>query len=73
MICAILALILGILSLVGPVPIVLPVIGLALGANTIIKESKKANKIKYLIWMSGIAIVANGFVATMFVANGFLK
>ncbi len=73
MICAILALIFGVLSLLVPVPVVLPIIGLGLGANAAIKESRKPNKAKHLLWMSGIAIVANGFVAVMFVAKAFLK
>ena len=73
MICTILSLIFGTLSLLAPVPVVLPVLGLGLGANAAIKESRKPNKAKYLFWMSGIAIAANGFVAIMFVSKAFLK
>jgi hypothetical protein len=73
MISTILSLIFGALSLLGPVPVVLPIIGLGLGANAAIKESRKPNKAKYLLWMSGIAIVVNAFVATMFVVKTFVK
>lgn len=73
MICTILSLIFGVFSLLIPVPVVLPVVGLGLGANAVIKETRKPNKVKYLLWMSGIAIVVNGFVAVMFVAKAFSR
>jgi 1,4-dihydroxy-2-naphthoate octaprenyltransferase len=74
MICAIIALVFGGLSLILPaVPVVLPVIGLALAFNAILKERKKENKQKAVPIMAAIALAANGFVTTMFVLHAFVK
>jgi hypothetical protein len=73
MVSAIVSLILAVLSLVAVVPVVLPVIGLALGANSIIKEKRKDQRNKAILIIASIAIIANGFVALMFVLGGHLK
>jgi hypothetical protein len=72
MISAILSLILGAMSLAGAVPIALPVIGLALGANAVIKERRKDDRSKAVLIMAPIAIIANGFVTLMFVLSALL-
>ncbi|MHC4482657.1 MAG: hypothetical protein ACYSW4_03830 [Planctomycetota bacterium] len=72
MISAVLSLILGTLSLAGVVPIALPVIGLALGANAVIKEGRKDDRRKAVLVMAPIAIIANGFVTLMFVLGALL-
>ena len=41
MISAVLSVILGLIGLLASAPIVLPILGLALGANAILKERKK--------------------------------
>lgn len=73
MVSAIIALILGVMSLVSAVPVVFPVFGLALGANAILKEKKKAEKKKAVMVLAIISLVINGFIALIFVLNGFLK
>jgi hypothetical protein len=72
MISAVLSLILGTLSLAGVVPIALPVIGLALGGNAVIKEGRKDDRRKAVLVMAPIAIIANGFVTLMFVLGALL-
>jgi hypothetical protein len=73
MVSAVLSLIFGTLSLLGTVPVVLPVIGLALGANAILKEREKTDKKKIVVIMATLAIAFNGFVTVMFVLGRFLK
>ncbi len=73
MVSAVLSLILGTLSLVAVVPVVLPLIGLAVGANALIKERKKDDRRNAVMIIAPIAILANGFVSVMFVLNGFLR
>jgi hypothetical protein len=72
MISAVLSLILGAMSLAGGVPIALPIIGLALGANAVIKERRKDDRRKAVLIMAPIAIIANGFVTLVFVLGGLL-
>jgi len=72
MISAVISLVLGTLSLLGPVPIVLPIIGLALGANAIIKERKKDDRKRVVMVMGPIAIAVNGFVTLMFITGSLL-
>jgi ABC-type dipeptide/oligopeptide/nickel transport system permease component len=73
MISAIISVVLGVLSLVAAVPKVLPIIGLALGINALIKENKKYDKKKGIVIASVIGIVSNGFVTVMFLIGAFLK
>jgi hypothetical protein len=72
MVSAVISLVLGVLSLIGVVPVVLPIIGVALGANALIREKKKGQKRKAVMIIAPIAIAANGFVAVMFVLGGLL-
>jgi hypothetical protein len=72
MISAVLSLILGAMSLAGGVPIALPIIGLALGANAVIKERRKDDRRKAVLIMAPIAIIANGFVTLVFVLGTLL-
>jgi hypothetical protein len=73
MVSAIISLALGILCLLGSVPVVFPVIGLALGANSFLKEKKKANKKKSVIILAIIGLVINGIITLLFVLEGFRK
>jgi hypothetical protein len=73
MISAIISVLFGVLSLAATVPKVLPVIGLALGVNALMKENKKDEKKKGVLIASVIGITANGFVALMFLLGAFLK
>jgi hypothetical protein len=70
---AIVSLILAVLSLVAVVPVVLPIIGLALGANAVIREKRKNQRNKAILVIAPIAIIANGFVTLMFVLGGLLQ
>jgi len=72
MISAVLSLILGALSLAGAVPVAMPVIGLALGANAVIKERRKDDRRKTVLIMAPIAIIENGFVTLMLVLGALL-
>ena len=65
MVGAIIALAIGVLSFVGRVPIVLPVIGLAVAANAIVRETKKEQKQKSVIVVASIAAALGGFVTFM--------
>ena len=69
MLSAILSVILGILSLITTIPIVVPVIGLALGANAVIKERKKEDKNKAVIGLAIVGLLFNGIVTFIFVIN----
>lgn len=73
MVSVVISLILAVFSLVAAVPVVLPVVGLALGANAVIKEKRKDQKNKAILVIALIAIIVNGFVALMFILGGFLK
>jgi hypothetical protein len=73
MVSVILSLILAVLSFVTAVPAAMPVIGLALGANAVIKEKRKDKKNKAIFVIAPIAIIANGFVSLLFILGGFLK
>jgi len=73
MVSAIVSLILAVLSLVAVVPVVLPIIGLALGANAVIREKRKDQKNKAILVIAPIAIIANGFVTLMFILGGLLQ
>ena len=73
MVSAIVSLILAVLSLVAVVPVVLPIIGLALGANAVIREKRKDQRNKAILVIAPIAIITNGFVTLMFVLGGLLQ
>jgi hypothetical protein len=73
MISAVMSLVLGVFSLVGPVPVVLPVIGLALGIIALIKERKKEHKKKAVMFVAPVGLAANSFVAVMFILGGMLR
>ncbi len=73
MVSAIISLVIGGLSLAGAVPIVLPVIGLALGATSLVREAKKEVRKKAVKVLAIIGIVVNGFVTLMFLLGGFLR
>jgi hypothetical protein len=74
---AVLALMLGGLSIAlglsVPIPIFLPIIGLALGFNAILKERKKEQRQTAVVVLAILALVTNGFVSTMFVLGNFVK
>ena len=73
MISTVMSLVLGVFSLVGPVPLVLPIIGLALGINALLKERKKEHKKKAVMFIAPIGLAANGFVTVMFMLGGMLR
>lgn len=61
---------LGMLSLTGvviPIPMALPVFGLALGVNGLIKENRRTEKRRHVIVMSGIGIMINIVPAILFI------
>jgi hypothetical protein len=64
-----LSLVFGILSLVVPLPVLLPVIGLGLGANGFIKEGKKEEQNKTIKLLAIIGIVCCGISVILFFAN----
>lgn len=69
MISAILSIILGILSLISHVPVALPVFGLALGVNALIKEKKNTDKRKAVIIIAITGVIINGFIALVFIGS----
>jgi hypothetical protein len=73
MISTVISCVFGVLALIGTVPIVLPVIGLALGINALIKERKKEHKKKIVMFIAPIGLAANGFVTVMFILAGILR
>lgn len=73
MVSAMVSLVLAVLSLAAAVPVVLPVIGLAFGANAVVREKRKTQKNKAILIIALIAIIGNGFVALMFILGGLLK
>ena len=72
MVSAILSLILGVLSF-GTVPVVLPVFGLMLGTNALLKEKKKENQRKSIQIMAIIGLILNGLMTVLFILGGFVK
>ena len=69
---AVASVVLGVLSLVGTVPVVLPVFGLALGLNGLIKEKKRSDKRKNIVVICWIGVVINALPTLLF-AIGRLK
>jgi len=69
MISAILSVIFGLTSLITSIPIIVPVIGLGLGANALIKERKKEDKRQAVIGIAIVGLVFNGIVTFIFVVN----
>jgi len=69
MVSAIISVSLGLLSLITTIPIVVPVIGLALGANALIKERKKEDKRQAAIGIAIVGLVFNGIVTLIFLVN----
>ena len=66
---AVSSLILGVISLMGaavPIPVVLPVFGLILGLNGLIKEKKRAEKYKNVMVMCWVGIAMNVFPTILF-------
>ena len=63
---AIFSIIIGVFSFIAPIPAVLPVIGLALGLNTIMKEQKLLKRQPSNFYM-GIAGCALCGLATLFI------
>lgn len=67
---AIIGLVLGAIGMAGivmPIPPILPVIGLALGANAFVKESRKEEPNGTIRMVSAVAMVLSGFPTLMFV------
>jgi len=63
MFSAVAALVLGVISVMGavvPIPVVLPVFGLILGINGLIKENKRTKKRKNIKIMCWIGVAMNG-------------
>ena len=69
MVSAVLSLILGAIGVMGavvPIPVVLPVLGLALGLNGLIKEKRRAEKRKNVMVMCAIGTILNAIPAVLF-------
>ena len=75
MVVAAIALVLGVLSFVGPVPIILPVIGLGMAANAIVRETRKEKdqRRKPVIVVASIAAALGGFVTLMLLLGPFIR
>ena len=75
MISGILSLLFGIFGVLSSLS-AFPVLGLALGANAVLKERKKEHKKKSVIIVSVLGIIINGFVTfaiLIFILGKFLK
>jgi len=59
MIGAIIGILLGAISLFVPMPLVVPIFGMALGANALIKERRGAVRNRHQTW-AGLAAIAIG-------------
>jgi hypothetical protein len=59
MIGAIVGILLGVVSIVVPMPLIAPIFGMALGANALIKERRGPVRNKNQVW-AGIAAIAIG-------------
>jgi NhaP-type Na+/H+ and K+/H+ antiporter len=57
---SILSIVLGAFAFISGI-IVVPVLGLAFGANALIKENRKENKRRSVSWLAGIGIFLNLF------------
>ena len=66
MISAVIGVILAIISFVTTVPMLLPIVGLAMGANALLKEEKNTPKNKTILILAAIAIILNGTVIGLF-------
>ncbi|MCP4580970.1 MAG: hypothetical protein GY839_05090 [candidate division Zixibacteria bacterium] len=71
MISAIISVVIGILSLIATIPVVVPVIGLGLGANALIRERKKEDKKQAVIGIAIVGLVFNGIVTLIFLVNSY--
>ena len=63
---AIFSIVIGVLSFIAPIPAVLPVIGLALGLNTIMKEQKLSKRQPSQLYMGIAGCILCG-LATLFI------
>lgn len=73
MFSAVSSLVLGVISLMGAVvsiPVVLPVFGLVLGLNGLIKEKKRSEKRKNIMVMCWIGVAINAFPSLLFMIGG---
>lgn len=73
MISAILSLCLGILGFILPLPLILPVFGVALGLNAIIKEKKRELQRKRVKVMSMIGIILGSLAIIVYFLGMLLK
>ena len=72
MVWAVVSLLFGMLGFVGLIPVVLPVIGLALGANGYLKERKKEAQQKRVKVTALIGMICCGLVVFLFLLRGFV-
>ncbi len=63
---AVVGVVLAIVSILLPVPVVLPVIGASLGANAIMKEMQNEVKKKSIMITGANAVVLNGITIILF-------
>jgi hypothetical protein len=68
---SILSIVLGIFALVSSI-IVVPVIGLALGANALVREKHKENKRRSVFWVAGIGILINFALISLMLVSVYL-
>ncbi len=68
---SILSVVLAIFALVSSI-IVVPVIGLALGANALVRENRKENKRRRVFWVAGIGILINFALISLMLVSAYL-
>ena len=73
MISAILSLSFGILGFILPIPLILPVFGVALGFNAIIKEKKRESQRKKVKVMSMTGIILGSLAIIVYFLGVLLK
>jgi len=63
---AVIGVVLAVISLLLAVPVVLPVMGAALGANAIMKEMKNETRKKAVFIVGANAVILNGITIILF-------
>ena len=70
---AIISLLFGVIGFFVNIPMILPVIGLSVGVNALLKEKKEETKSKAVMIIAWIALALNIFVALMFIIHAVTK
>ena len=73
MLGAIASIILGIVAWMGDIPVVLPVFGLILGLNGLMKEKNRTEKHKNILMMCWAGIVLNSISTALVIMGGLIR